>query len=111
MSCHAWNVLPRMPKMSRHSQKMRRRKLREWARKNVDVGTFNPFIGKCMVVAKCMNRSPDLVVCLRRDLQCLRPEASLVLIYRPKVAGMQGRVDLAQPVNRTPDLWCGSTRH
>ncbi|GFV77396.1 hypothetical protein TNCV_3759261 [Trichonephila clavipes] len=56
-----------------------------------------------------MNRYPDLVVCLKRDLQCLRPEASLVLIYRPNVAGMKGRVDLAQPVNRTPDLWCGST--
>ncbi|GFS78045.1 uncharacterized protein TNCV_4548391 [Trichonephila clavipes] len=41
--------------------------------------------------------------------QCLRPEASLVLIYRPNVAGMKGRVDLAQPVNRTPDMWCGST--
>ncbi|GFU26769.1 uncharacterized protein TNCV_1838261 [Trichonephila clavipes] len=52
-----------------------------------------------------MNRCPDLVVCLRRTLQCLRPEASLVLIYRPNVAGMKGRVDLAQPVNRTPDLW------
>ncbi|GFT18889.1 dCTP pyrophosphatase 1 [Trichonephila clavipes] len=51
-----------------------------------------------------MNRCPDLVVCLKRDLQCLRPEASLVLIYRPNVAGMKGRVDLAQPVNRTPDL-------
>ncbi|GFV24265.1 hypothetical protein TNCV_3445181 [Trichonephila clavipes] len=52
-----------------------------------------------------MNRCPDLVVCLKRDLQCLRPEASLVLIYRPNVAGMKGRVDLAQPVNRSPDLW------
>ncbi|GFY02123.1 uncharacterized protein TNCV_5099841 [Trichonephila clavipes] len=52
-----------------------------------------------------MNRCPDLVVCLKRDLQCLRPEASLVLIYRPYVAGMKGRVDLAQPVKRTPDLW------
>ncbi|GFY09500.1 hypothetical protein TNCV_4321791 [Trichonephila clavipes] len=51
-----------------------------------------------------MNRCPDLVVCLKRDLQCLRPEASLVLIYRPNVARMKGRVDLAQPVNRTPDL-------
>ncbi|GFT02204.1 transposon Tf2-9 polyprotein [Trichonephila clavipes] len=51
-----------------------------------------------------MNRCPDLVVCLKRDLQCLRPEASLVLIYRPNVAEMKGRVDLAQPVNRTPDL-------
>ncbi|GFX92016.1 hypothetical protein TNCV_5004801 [Trichonephila clavipes] len=58
-----------------------------------------------------MNRCPDLVVCLKRDLQCLRPEASLVLIYRPNVAGMKGRVDLATPVNRTPDLWCGSTIH
>ncbi|GFU04437.1 hypothetical protein TNCV_1080051 [Trichonephila clavipes] len=45
------------------------------------------------------------------DLQCLRPQASLVLIYQPNVAGMKGRVDLAQPVNRTPDLWCGSTIH
>ncbi|GFX11283.1 hypothetical protein TNCV_4786751 [Trichonephila clavipes] len=24
-------------------------------------------------------------------------------------SGMKGRFDLAQPVNRTPDLWCGST--
>ncbi|GFY25931.1 hypothetical protein TNCV_1916811 [Trichonephila clavipes] len=55
-----------------------------------------------------MNRCPDLVVCLKRDLQCLRPKASLVLIYRPNVAVMKGRVDLAQPVNRTPDLWWGS---
>ncbi|GFV50422.1 hypothetical protein TNCV_3336121 [Trichonephila clavipes] len=60
---------------------------------------------------RCMNRCPDLVVSLKRDLQCLRPEASLVLIYRPNVAGMKGRVDLAQPVKRIPDLWCGSTMH
>ncbi|GFV07451.1 hypothetical protein TNCV_1738061 [Trichonephila clavipes] len=39
------------------------------------------------------------------------PKASLVLIYRPNVAGMKGRVNLAQPVNRTPDLWRGSTIH
>ncbi|GFV15220.1 hypothetical protein TNCV_4650521 [Trichonephila clavipes] len=51
---------------------------------------------------RCMNRCPDLMVCLKRDLQCLRPQASLVLIYRPNVAGMKGIVDLAQPVNRTP---------
>ncbi|GFX59232.1 hypothetical protein TNCV_4304641 [Trichonephila clavipes] len=50
---------------------------------------------------RCMNRCSDLVVCLKRDLQCLRPQASLVLIYRPNVAGMKGRVDLGQPVNRT----------
>ncbi|GFW10756.1 putative transposable element [Trichonephila clavipes] len=53
---------------------------------------------------RCMNKCPDLVVCLKRDLQCLRPQARLVLIYRLNVAGMKGRVDLAQPVNRTPDL-------
>ncbi|GFU63392.1 hypothetical protein TNCV_44381 [Trichonephila clavipes] len=53
---------------------------------------------------RCMNRCPDLVVCLKRDLQCLRPQASLVLIYRPNATGMKGRVELAQPVNRTQDL-------
>ncbi|GFW04641.1 hypothetical protein TNCV_3066591 [Trichonephila clavipes] len=58
---------------------------------------------------RCMNRCPDLVVCLKRDLQCLRPQASLVLIYRPNVAGMESRVNLAQPVNSTQDLCCGST--
>ncbi|GFW75282.1 transposable element Tc3 transposase [Trichonephila clavipes] len=51
-----------------------------------------------------MNRCPNLVVCLKRDLQCLRPEASLVLICRPNAAKMKGRVDLTQPVNRAPDL-------
>ncbi|GFX86079.1 hypothetical protein TNCV_2403751 [Trichonephila clavipes] len=45
-----------------------------------------------------MNRCPDLVVCLKRDLQCLRPEESLVLIYRPNVSGMKGRVDLRSPL-------------
>ncbi|GFT41392.1 hypothetical protein TNCV_3890131 [Trichonephila clavipes] len=34
-----------------------------------------------------------------------KTQASLVLIYQPNVAGMKGRVDLAQPVNRTQD--CG----
>ncbi|GFU84131.1 hypothetical protein TNCV_4504311 [Trichonephila clavipes] len=46
---------------------------------------------------RCMNRCPDLVVCLKRDLQCLRPQESLVLIYRPNVAGMKGKVDLDHP--------------
>ncbi|GFT37056.1 hypothetical protein TNCV_3135111 [Trichonephila clavipes] len=50
---------------------------------------------------RCINRCPDLVVCLKRNLQCLRPQASLVLIYRPNAAGMKARVDLAQPVKRT----------
>ncbi|GFU48260.1 hypothetical protein TNCV_4626761 [Trichonephila clavipes] len=60
---------------------------------------------------KCMNRCPDLEVCLKRDLQCFRPQASLLLVYRPNVAGRKGRVDIAQPVNRTQDLWSGSTIH
>ncbi|GFV72367.1 hypothetical protein TNCV_638291 [Trichonephila clavipes] len=51
-----------------------------------------------------MNRCPDLVFCLKRDIQCLRPQASLVLNYRPNVARMKGRVDLVQPVTRTQDL-------
>ncbi|GFY10480.1 hypothetical protein TNCV_2565081 [Trichonephila clavipes] len=59
----------------------------------------------------CMNRCPDQVVSLKRDLQCLRPQARFVFIYRPNVAGMKGRVDLAQPVNRTQDLWFRSTIH
>ncbi|GFX17989.1 hypothetical protein TNCV_2294371 [Trichonephila clavipes] len=46
---------------------------------------------------RCMNRCPNLV-CLKRDLQCLRLQASLVLIYRPNVARMKGRVDLAIPL-------------
>ncbi|GFU95856.1 hypothetical protein TNCV_4857801, partial [Trichonephila clavipes] len=45
-----------------------------------------------------MNRCPDLVVCPEERPSVLRPEASLVLIYRPNVAGMKGRVDLAQPL-------------
>ncbi|GFU08809.1 hypothetical protein TNCV_991531 [Trichonephila clavipes] len=60
---------------------------------------------------RCMNRCSDMVVCLTRGLQRLRPQASLVLIYRPNVAGMKGRVDLSQTVNRTQDLWCGNTIH
>ncbi|GFV22575.1 hypothetical protein TNCV_2077671 [Trichonephila clavipes] len=47
---------------------------------------------------RCMNRYPDLVVCLKRDLQCLKPQTSLVLIYRSNVAGMKGRVEHVQPV-------------
>ncbi|GFX99450.1 hypothetical protein TNCV_1080941 [Trichonephila clavipes] len=47
---------------------------------------------------RCMNRCPDLVVCLKRDLQCLRPQASLVLIYRPNVAGMKAESTLPCPL-------------
>ncbi|GFU19338.1 hypothetical protein TNCV_3032561 [Trichonephila clavipes] len=60
---------------------------------------------------RCMNRCPELVVSLKRGLRCLRPQASLVLIYRPNAAEMKGRVDLAQPVNITQDLWSGSSIH
>ncbi|GFT71731.1 DUF1758 domain-containing protein [Trichonephila clavipes] len=52
---------------------------------------------------RCMNGCPYLVVCLKRDLQCLRPQASLVLIYRPNAAGMKCRVDLAHPSR--PVVW------
>ncbi|GFV79262.1 hypothetical protein TNCV_71301 [Trichonephila clavipes] len=44
-----------------------------------------------------MSRSGGLM----RDPQCLRPQASLVLIYRPTAVGRKGWVDLAQPGNRT----------
>ncbi|GFU39615.1 uncharacterized protein TNCV_1793451 [Trichonephila clavipes] len=48
---------------------------------------------------RCMSRCSDQVVSLKRDSQCLIPQASLVLIYRPTAVGMRGRVDLAQPGN------------
>ncbi|GFY28411.1 hypothetical protein TNCV_1970661 [Trichonephila clavipes] len=35
---------------------------------------------------RCMSRCPNQVVSLKRDPQCLRPQASLVLIYRPTAA-------------------------
>ncbi|GFX85607.1 hypothetical protein TNCV_3717771 [Trichonephila clavipes] len=47
------------------------------------------------------------VVNLTRNPPVFSPLASLVLIYRP-TEGMKGCVNLAQPWNRTPDLWCGS---
>ncbi|GFX38241.1 gamma-aminobutyric acid type B receptor subunit 1 [Trichonephila clavipes] len=34
-------------------------------------------------VMRCRSRCPDQMVCLKRDPQCLSPQASLVLIYRP----------------------------
>ncbi|GFY30034.1 hypothetical protein TNCV_4073471 [Trichonephila clavipes] len=48
-----------------------------------------------------MSRCPDQVVSLKRDPQCLGPQASLVLIYRYAAVGMKGSIDLAQPWNRT----------
>ncbi|GFS87196.1 hypothetical protein TNCV_1130751 [Trichonephila clavipes] len=55
--------------------------------------------------AEVMNRCPDLVVCLKREHLCLRPQASLVFIYRPNAAGMKGRVDVVSPL-RDPKT-CG----
>ncbi|GFX54424.1 hypothetical protein TNCV_3825231 [Trichonephila clavipes] len=46
---------------------------------------------------RCMDRYPYLVVCLKRDLQCLRPQTSLLLIYRPNATETKGRVYLAHP--------------
>ncbi|GFS93229.1 DUF4817 domain-containing protein [Trichonephila clavipes] len=57
-----------------------------------------------------MNRCPDLVVCLKRP-SVLKTRSKLGTRFRSHIAGMKGRVDLAQPVNRTPDLWRGSTIH
>ncbi|GFT17549.1 hypothetical protein TNCV_4807861 [Trichonephila clavipes] len=34
-------------------------------------------------VLRCMSKCPHQVVSLKRDPQCLSPQASLVLIYRP----------------------------
>ncbi|GFW12324.1 hypothetical protein TNCV_815791 [Trichonephila clavipes] len=48
-----------------------------------------------------MSRCPDQVVSLKRDTECLSPQASLVLIYRSTAVGMKGRVDLAWPGNST----------
>ncbi|GFX78096.1 hypothetical protein TNCV_972501 [Trichonephila clavipes] len=50
---------------------------------------------------RCIRRCPDHVVSLKRDPQCLSPQADLVLIYRPTVAGIKDLVHLAQPGNRT----------
>ncbi|GFX93407.1 hypothetical protein TNCV_152131 [Trichonephila clavipes] len=50
---------------------------------------------------RCMSRCPDQVVSLKQDRQCLSPQESLVLIYRPTAVEMKFRVNLAQPGNRT----------
>ncbi|GFV11441.1 hypothetical protein TNCV_1695661 [Trichonephila clavipes] len=36
------------------------------------------------------SRCPDHVVCLKRHLQSLNPQASLVLVYRPTAVGLFG---------------------
>ncbi|GFW62073.1 putative 115 kDa protein in type-1 retrotransposable element R1DM [Trichonephila clavipes] len=42
---------------------------------------------------------------LKRDPQCLSPQASLILIYRPTVGGKKSCVDHAEPEDRTSNLW------
>ncbi|GFU34861.1 hypothetical protein TNCV_2991821 [Trichonephila clavipes] len=37
---------------------------------------------------RCISRTPDQVVSLKRDPQCLSHQASLILIYRPTEVGM-----------------------
>ncbi|GFW09334.1 hypothetical protein TNCV_4276621 [Trichonephila clavipes] len=37
---------------------------------------------------RCMSSCPDQVVILRRGPQCLSPQASLILIYRPTAVGL-----------------------
>ncbi|GFX51865.1 hypothetical protein TNCV_3062831 [Trichonephila clavipes] len=59
---------------------------------------------------KCISRCPDQVVSQKQKPQCFSPQASLVLFYRT-IEGMKGWFDLAQPEDRTPDLWCGSVIH
>ncbi|GFX28618.1 hypothetical protein TNCV_3336781 [Trichonephila clavipes] len=45
---------------------------------------------------RCMSRCPDQVVNLKRDLQCLSPQASMVLIYRPIAVGMKEQLRVGQ---------------
>ncbi|GFX33162.1 hypothetical protein TNCV_3823341 [Trichonephila clavipes] len=54
-----------------------------------------------------MSRCPDQVVSLKRDSQCLRPQASLVLIYRPIAVCMKGcsRPCLARGIEPGPVVW------
>ncbi|GFV47866.1 uncharacterized protein TNCV_3414831 [Trichonephila clavipes] len=55
---------------------------------------------------RCMSRCPDQVVSLKRDPQCLSPQASLLLIYRPTALGMKGRVNLPSPgIQPQPVVW------
>ncbi|GFU97469.1 hypothetical protein TNCV_1913241 [Trichonephila clavipes] len=53
-----------------------------------------------------MSKSPDQVVSLKQNPQCLMPQESLVLIYRP-TEGKEVWIDFAQPEDRTLGLWCG----
>ncbi|GFV48142.1 uncharacterized protein TNCV_3554211 [Trichonephila clavipes] len=39
---------------------------------------------------RCMSRCPDQVFSMKRDPQCLSPQASLVLVYRTTAVGMKG---------------------
>ncbi|GFY30614.1 hypothetical protein TNCV_3117761 [Trichonephila clavipes] len=54
----------------------------------------------CLLQVGQGERSILLVVSLKRDPQCLSPQASLVLLYQPTAVRMKG-FDLSQPKNRT----------
>ncbi|GFS99343.1 hypothetical protein TNCV_1601521 [Trichonephila clavipes] len=57
---------------------------------------------------RCMNRCADLVaVCLKRDLQCLRPEASGTHLSTQCSGDERRSVDLAQPtlIENRPVVW------
>ncbi|GFY32640.1 hypothetical protein TNCV_673951 [Trichonephila clavipes] len=49
---------------------------------------------------RCISRCPDQVVSLKRDSQCLSPQASLVLICRPTAGVLPENWDETEP-NRT----------
>ncbi|GFV74880.1 hypothetical protein TNCV_1041181 [Trichonephila clavipes] len=53
-----------------------------------------------------MSRYPDQVVSLKQDLQCVSPQASLILIYRPTAAGIKVESTLASPGTEPgPVVW------
>ncbi|GFV62497.1 uncharacterized protein TNCV_630761 [Trichonephila clavipes] len=52
-----------------------------------------------------MNRCPEQEVGLKRDPQCLTPQASLELIYRPTAVGMKRTFGRGSLVAKVMDSW------
>ncbi|GFX33861.1 uncharacterized protein TNCV_3962701 [Trichonephila clavipes] len=52
-------------------------------------------------VLRCRSRCPDQMVSLKRDSQCLSPQASLVLMYRPTAISMKGTGEYFPPLQFT----------
>ncbi|GFU85099.1 uncharacterized protein TNCV_1553621 [Trichonephila clavipes] len=50
---------------------------------------------------RSMSSYPDQVVSLKRDPECLSPQANLVLIYRPTEVEMKDCVNLDESGSRT----------